>query len=114
MIEKFVATQRADRNDFKYNRDELPQGSLNSMIMTANAQSILNISRVRLCNCASQETREAWKAVLNEISKIDPVLVDKCAPNCVIKGRCPELECCGFDKTSKFKEARERYWKIDY
>jgi hypothetical protein len=66
--EKFVHTQRGDRRAIleEYNvdsRDELPQGALNSMDMTANAQALINISRKRLCNCASKETREAWKQV---------------------------------------------------
>jgi thymidylate synthase ThyX len=40
-------------------RDELPQGSLNDMDMTCNAQAFINISRKRLCSRASKETREA-------------------------------------------------------
>lgn len=27
------------------------------------------ISRVRLCNCASKETREAWTAMLQELKR---------------------------------------------
>ena len=60
--EKFVHTQRTDRNEALklLERDNLPQGLLNDMDMTCNAQAFITISRVRLCNCASKETREAW------------------------------------------------------
>lgn len=60
--EKFVHTQRTDINELLkgLNRDELPQGLLNDMDMTCNAQSFINISRKRRCTCASKETRDAW------------------------------------------------------
>lgn len=57
--EKFVHTQREDRRELDVPRDELPQGSLNDMDMVANAQALINISRKRLCSCASPETRTA-------------------------------------------------------
>ena len=70
--EKFVHTQRVDRNPELegLSRDELPQGLLNDMDMTANAQALINISRKRLCSCASKETREAWKQVKEAINEL--------------------------------------------
>ena len=87
--EKFVHTQRPDRTGSQIPRGEHLQGELNEMDMTANAQEIMAISRVRLCNCASKETREAWTSMLQELKKIDPVLVSKCVPTCVYRGFCP-------------------------
>ena len=89
------------------------QGELNEMDMTANAQEIMAISRVRLCNCASKETKEAWTAMLQELKKIDPVLVSKCVPTCVYRGFCPELKCCGYANTHQFQEAVEKYRKTE-
>ena len=71
------------------------------------------ISRVRLCNCASKETREAWTTMLQELKKIDPVLVSKCVPTCVYRGFCPELKCCGYANTHQFHEAVEKYRKTE-
>ena len=103
--EKFVHSQRGDRRKLSVPRNELPQGELNDMDMTANAQAIINISRKRLCSCASKETREAWKQVIDEIRKIDPVLADKCVPECIYRGFCPEwMSSCGYSKTKKFEE----------
>lgn len=114
-VEKFVHSQREDRRELAVKRDDLPQGSLNDMDMTANAQSIINISRKRLCNCASRETREAWIQVIEEIRKIDPILAEKSVPECLYRGFCPEfMNGCGYDKTNKFQDDLIRYRNTNY
>lgn len=114
--EKFVRTQRQDRNDEVIDRDALPQGSLNSMMMTANAQALINISRKRLCKgCASPETRHAWELVRDEIKKQDPVLAEKMVPECLYRGFCPEWRnCCGYVNTDAYKKALEKYRNTHY
>lgn len=74
--EKFVHSQREDRRDLIAPRDKLEQGSLNDMDMTANAQALINISKVRLCMKASKETRRAWRQVIDAVREIDPVMAD--------------------------------------
>ena len=113
-VEKFVSTQRTDRTGVS--RDELPQGSLNAMSMTANAQSLINISRVRLCKRASLETRQAWEAVRDEISRIDPEMARAMVPNCIYRGFCPERSkiatqdhCCGYCDTDEYRKALTAY-----
>ena len=113
--EKFVHSQRGDRRALSVPRNELPQGALNDMDMTANAQAIINISRKRLCSCASKETREAWKQVVEAIREVDPVLADKCVPECLYRGFCPEfMNPCGYSKTKKFEEDLQKYRSTDY
>lgn len=113
--EKFVHSQRGDRRKLDVPRDELPQGTLNDMDMTANVQAIINISRKRLCSCASKETREAWKQVVDAIREVDPVLADKCVPECIYRGFCPEfMNPCGYSKTDKYKEDLIKYRSTDY
>lgn len=114
--EKFVRTQRQDRNDEVIDRDALPQGSLNGMMMTANAQALINISRKRLCKgCASPETRHAWELVRDEIKKQDPVLAEKMVPECLYRGFCPEWRnCCGYVNTDAYKKALETYRNTHY
>ena len=107
--EKFVSTQRTDRTGSEIPRDEHLQGERNNMDMVANAQEIINISKVRLCSKASAETRYAWKQMLNKLNDIDPILVSKCVPTCVYRGFCPELKTCGYVNTENFKKAREEY-----
>lgn len=113
--EKFVHSQRGDKIVLPAPRNELPQGAPNDMDMTANAQAIINISRKRLCSCASKETREAWKQVVEAIREVDPVLADKCVPECLYRGFCPEfMNPCGYSKTKKFEEDLQRYRNTDY
>lgn len=112
--EKFVHSQREDRRDLGIPRDELPQGALNDMDMSANAQAIINISRKRLCSCASRETREAWQAFLDKLKEIDPILVSKCKRECIYRGFCPEFDrCCGYVNTEAYKKELEEYRSID-
>ena len=112
--EKFVHSQRADRRELPIERDKMPQGAVNDMDMTANVQALINISRKRLCNCASPETRKAWQQVKEEIRKIDPVLADKMVPECLYRGFCPEwMNSCGYSKTKKFEEDLAKYRSTD-
>ena len=115
--EKFVHTQRVDRNSALQglDRDDLPQGLLNDMDMSANAQALINISRKRLCSCASKETREAWKQVKEAIKEIDPIMASKMVPECLYRGFCPEfMNPCGYSKTKKFEEDLINYRNTEY
>lgn len=112
--EKFVHSQRPDRTGSDKPRSELTQTEPNDMDMTANAQEIMAISRLRLCNCASKETRDAWKLMLEHLRTIDPILVSKCVPSCVYRGFCPEMKSCGYVQTDKFQQALKDYRKTDY
>ena len=110
----FVHSQREDRRKLEVPRDELPQGALNDMDVSINAQAMINVSRKRLCNKASPETKDAWQKVVDAVGKIDPIMAEKCVPNCVYRGFCPELESCGFVNSPKFKEAIEKYRNTNY
>lgn len=112
--EKFVHTQREDRRDLGIPRDKLPQGSLNEMDMTCNAQSFINISRKRLCKgCAAKETREAWETVKAYVAELDPDLASVMVPECIYRGFCPEVDnCCGYCNTEKYQNDLKEYRNI--
>ena len=118
--EKMVHSQRGDRRAIleEYGvetRDQLPQGAENDMDMTANAQALINISRKRLCSCASSETRTAWKQVQESIRKVDPIMAEKMVPECIYRGFCPEfMNPCGYSKTPQFEEALKKYRNTNY
>lgn len=133
--EKFVHTQREDRNEeierlvakiieiFKQEgldrpwwkeRDYLQQGEPNDMDMSCNAQAFINISRRRLCSCASPETRLAWQIVIDALEEFDPILAEKCVPECVYRGFCSETDrCCGYVNSESYKKRIEVYRKVD-
>ena len=106
-IEHWVSTQRSDRTGVS--RDELPQGSLVNHACEADAQALINISRKRLCSCASTETREAWQLVKEEVAKIEPELASCMVKECIYRGFCPEMHSCGYDKTEAFQKELMAY-----
>lgn len=105
----FVHSQREDRRQLDCSRDELPQGALNDMDASVNAQALINISRKRLCQHASPETREAWNAVKNAIHAVDPTMASVMVPECVYRGFCPEPQCCGFVLSHQYTKDRNTY-----
>ena len=130
--EKFVHTQRQDINkeiektvanmvkvledagltrDGWRERDYMFQGEGNDMDMTCNAQAFINISRKRLCyGCAAKETREAWELVIEYLKEVDPILAEKCVPECLYRGFCPEKKrCCGYVNTETYKKRLKEY-----
>mgnify|MGYP002672462442 CR=1 FL=1 len=108
-IEKYISTQRNDRTGI--DRDKLPQDSLVDLEMDLNAQAMINISRKRLCNQAHKETKEVWQAILDKIKEEMPELYSVCVEECVYRGFCPEMKCCGYCETEKYKEKLEKYRK---
>lgn len=108
-IEHWVSTQRTDRTGI--NRDEIPQGALVDHACEANAQALINISRKRLCNCASSETRQAWLLVKEKVKETEPEIAKCMVKECVYRGFCPEMFSCGYDKTPKFQEEIKEYRK---
>lgn len=96
-------------------RDYMFQGESNEMDMTCNAQSFINISRKRLCvGCASFETRKAWQVVIDALRDVDPILAEKCVPDCVYRGFCTEgKRCCGFVNTETYQKRLEEYRKVE-
>lgn len=109
--EKFVHSQRQDRRELEVPRDELPQGSENDMMMCANAQALINISRKRLCSCASAETRAKWQEVKDAMWKQDPIMASRMVPECQYRGFCPEFskDNCGYFMSDAYIKERLDY-----
>ncbi len=110
-IEHFVSTQRTDRTG--EDREIKSQSSPVSHECISNAQAIINISRKRLCNTASKESRQAWKAVLEKIKEEDSTLASVCVPECIYRGFCPEIKSCGFKDTEKYESQLTEYCNVN-
>ena len=110
-IEHFVSSQRTDRTGV--NRDELPQNALVSHTIFVNAQSLIYISRKRLCSQASKETRELWKTVVEAVKEKEPEIGSVLVPECVYRGFCPEMKGCGYVNTDDYKEKRREYMNME-
>lgn len=107
----YVSTSRPDITKSGVNRDDMKQGEPVNLILSLNAQELINISKVRRCNKASKETRFIWNEVIGKLSDIEPILAKYCVPSCVYRGFCPEIKSCGWTDTSSFKQKRESYTK---
>jgi len=106
-IEHWVRTQRTDRTNI--NRDELPQGNFVEHEFEANIQSIINISRKRLCMQASTDTRKAWEEVVDSLKEEQPELHSICVPDCIYRGWCYEYKSCGYHQSAQYKNRLEKY-----
>jgi hypothetical protein len=108
-VNHFVETQRNDRQD-EYDRDTAPQNALVTHNCTANAQSIIDISKVRLCNKAHIETIQMWILFLDQLKSIDLNLYKLSVPKCIYRnGFCTEPQCCGYNRSAPFKNKLQEY-----
>lgn len=110
-IEHWITTQRTDRTGV--NRDDIPQSALVKHACESDAQAMINVSRRRLCFCASPETREAWQEVKDKTRECGEVELASCmVRECVYRnGLCPEMFSCGYNKTEAFKKELAEYLK---
>ena len=92
--EKFITTQRSDRTGI--DRDKLPQDEPQNFRGEANAQNLVDTWRKRLCFQASKETREYAEDFKQALQWVEPELAEVLVPNCVYRGGCPEMKCCGY------------------
>ena len=102
----FVSTSRPDIDGTMKPREEQKKSDPVNMRLLLNAQEIINISRARLCMRAEATTRKLWQQALTELQAIEPILAYECVPNCVYRGYCPEVKCCGYIYSDSFRAER--------
>jgi len=108
-IEKYVQSLRSDRTEYT----EVPnRNTLQNVRLRINFQAFINISRKRLCSCASKETREFWQLILDTIKSYEPELYSVCVRECIYRGFCPEMKSCGYNNTEAFHQALSEYRKV--
>jgi hypothetical protein len=72
--------------------------------MFANAISLINMSKKRLCYASHISTVGVWSRLRKAMRKVDPDLADHMVPECVYRnGICPEMRECkpGLEKVMK-------------
>lgn len=73
----------------------LPNATKTNMTMTINLRELMHVCALRLCNRASLEIRELFKAIKEEVDKVEPKLAGLLVPSCEVNGFCTEHKCCG-------------------
>lgn len=102
----YVSTSREDRTGIP--RDERKQTDLVIMRMDLNIQSLINISRKRLCNQADRLTQMIWLELIREVAKKDEDIAWACVPEGIRSCGCPEkfsqcTSCENFIKQMDFE-----------
>lgn len=93
--EHFVQSQRDDRQkEVIVPRAEKPQGEFVNHILYVNAQELMYIMRKRLCNQASEETRQVAQMIRDEVLKTNPEFEEFLVPACVYTHECKEIFPC--------------------
>lgn len=78
--------------------------------LCVNAQSLIDMAKLRLCNQASPMTRKVFEAIRQKISEVDNDLAQMMVRKCIYRnGICSEPRCCGYNSTPQFKVESEQY-----
>lgn len=110
----YTGEQHAKLVEIEYKLDWLKENTDRytpvNLGLCINAQSLIDMSKLRLCKQAATETRQVFSAIKQEIAKIDPDLADMMVAKCVYRnGLCGEPRCCGFNSTPTFKKELREY-----
>jgi hypothetical protein len=98
----YISTSREDRTATQTPRSELSQDALVNLLISANAQALINISRKRLCGKAHKETREIWQTVVRCMKDVDEVMSEFMVRECFYRGGiCHEDKPCGLFRQYK-------------
>lgn len=87
-VTPYVSTSREDRTGIP--REQRSQMDSVNMRMDLNIQSLINISRKRLCNQADPSTKKIWQSVVDEVAKFDEDIAWACVPEGIHIASCPE------------------------
>jgi len=78
--------------------------------MWMNAQALIDMAKLRLCNHASKETREVMIEIKKKVKEVDPDLAKFMVRKCVYRnGICGES--CGFNHSNIFLNEQYEYLK---
>lgn len=81
-----------------------------NLAICVNAQSLIDMAKLRLCHQAHQETIEVFKAVKKAVMSVDPDLAKMMVRKCVYRnGLCGEPRCCGFNSSPAFVKEISEY-----
>ncbi len=90
----YVRSQRNDRQS-EYDRTKAPQDAPVNMIWDMNAEELMVIANKRLCNQASEETRQVVKAMCEAVVEKCPEFRSFLVPMCRYHGgACHEMKPC--------------------
>lgn len=105
--EDMIKSIISDLNWLKENADRYTPVNLG---LCVNAQSLIDMAKLRLCHQAHKETIEVFKTIKAELQVVDPDLAEMMVPKCVYRnGLCGEPCCCGYVGTPAWAGEMHKY-----
>lgn len=78
--------------------------------LMVNAQSLIDMFKLRLCRQASKETIWVAQKLKDKIATVTPELAKYLVPKCIYRGGiCGEPMACGWNKTQQFRDELKSY-----
>ena len=97
----------AEKKAIEDARFVLPNAACTSMVMTMNARELLHFFRLRTCNRAQWEIREAADKMLAECYRVAPTIFKDAGCGCC-SGACPEGRMsCGKSRKAEIDIIKE-------
>lgn len=90
----YVSSLRNDRQDV-IDGDKAPRDTPVNMILDVNAEELMVIANKRLCNKASEKTREVVSCMCKAAISVTPELEGLLVPMCYWNHSCYEMCSCG-------------------
>jgi len=86
-VEHFVKSNRRAKESVERNTP------VNHM-MLLNAQALISMARVRLCNKADKVAQQVMRCIVGQLVIKDKALAEYLVPNCLYRNGCPEMKPC--------------------
>ena len=81
-----------------------------SLSILVNAQSLIDMAKLRLCKQSSPETIALFNAIKEAVKEIDSDLSEMMVAKCIYRNRlCGEPRCCEYNSTKAFQIELDHY-----
>ena len=94
-LEKYVKSQRDDRNINEIPRGKKPQDAPVNMIIDLNAETLMTLMNNRLCGAATKEMQEIMFDIRKLVIETNPEFEEFLVPMCKYLHECKEFKSCG-------------------
>lgn len=117
-INYLIEDNKLDINKFKHLMSKIDtkfgRNTPTNLGLCINAQSLIDMAKVRLCGKADVKTQEVMYTLKKVMKTVDPELSQFLVPTCIYRnGICNEgNRSCGYNKTVAFKQQLQEYLKL--
>lgn len=105
-IEKYVKSQRDDRNNNKVPRGKKPQDAPVNVIIDLNAETLMTLMNKRLCGAATKEMQEFMLIIRKLVIETNPEFTEFLVPMCKYVHECKEFKSCNGNASYFQKESK--------